>query len=293
MMLPTAHCRLITLGELDCLAISHPEFHAKLLLQGAQLIEFTPAQETNWLWLSPTAQYRRGSSVRGGIPICWPWFGNAEKNPEPVQQHITQPAKAPAHGYARTLLWQLENIQEHPHHLIVTLSLQSSSEHWLAPLQLHAEFKFSAQGLAIQLHTHNVSANPVSFSQALHTYFPTTNLSNTKISGFDGHSYIDTLDNWSKKEQQGDIIFTEETDRIYIGNAQLKLHSPDHILTLSATGSQSTVVWNPWIEKSKTLSQFSEQDYLQMFCVETANALQDAVHLSAQQSHDLILTLHR
>lgn len=293
-LLEASHfCSLIQLDELACLSIEHPNFQAKLLLQGAQLLDFSPAGDRNWFYLSPQARYQQGQSVRGGVPICWPWFGQANKNPSQVQQHIITPDTAPAHGFARSLDWQLNAIEEDAQQVKICLSLPLKSELWQPTLDLNAEFSFSASELKIQLTTTNNSAQAVCFSQALHSYFPTTDITATSIQGFDRCSYVDTLDGWKHKTQQNNIYFVGETDRIYQSAPSLTLHTPEQTLTLDATGSHSTVVWNPWIDKSKTLSQFSERNYLQMFCIETANALNDAITLAPKQTHCLALRLHK
>ncbi len=281
-------------GELDCLEVRHPAFSADLLLQGAQLLHYAPAGEESWLWLSDSVEYKQGTSVRGGIPLCWPWFGNAEMNPESVKASISNPADAPAHGFARTRIWSLAEVYEDSDEVVVTMKLDDCQHPlWQAELAIEAEFRFTASSVSVVLATTNNSETAVSFSQALHTYFPTSDIHNTRISGFDGESYLETLEGWQRKTQQGDISFSGETDRIYFGEETLSLITPKHTTDLSCQGSHSAVVWNPWIEKSLRLSQFAADDYQRMFCVETANAADDAVTLAAGDEHVLCMLLTR
>ena len=281
-------------GELACLEIRHPLFSADLLLQGAQLLHFAPAGDSNWLWLSEQASYRRGQSVRGGIPVCWPWFGNAAKNPAAVQDNIPQPHKAPAHGFARARTWTPAQCYEAADRVELTLTLEEcTDENWLPALQPRIQFVFSAAALNISLITRNNSAHTVTFSQALHTYFPAQDIREVRIDGLQNSRYIDTLENWQEKKQQGSVTFSAETDRIYYPAGALRLITPVRTLTLETQGSHSAVVWNPWIHKSLTLSQFASDAWQRMFCVETANAADDAISLPAGQEHCLQLTLSR
>lgn len=280
--------------ELDCLQIRHPLFSADLLLQGAQLLHYAPQGQDNWLWLSARAEYKKGVSVRGGIPLCWPWFGNAAMNPEAVKALITTPAEAPAHGFARARDWVLTEVYEDNEDVVLTLNLSDTTHPmWQAGLSADAEFRFTASSVSLVLTTHNKGDKPVTFSQALHSYFPTSDISATHLRGLEGSRYIDTLDGWQSKTQTGEVTFTAETDRIYYGEENISLQTPEHTTELSSQGSNSCVVWNPWTEKSLRLSQFAADDFKRMFCVETANALDDAITLAPSESHSLSLLLTR
>ena len=129
---PYVFCNANKRGELDVIEVSHPFFKAALLLQGAQLLSFQPTDQQGWIWLSEQAEYKRGTSVRGGIPICWPWFGDADKNPKAVQDMIGT-EKPPAHGFARTQDWTLTKIREDCHQVELSLQLEvTASELWQA-----------------------------------------------------------------------------------------------------------------------------------------------------------------
>jgi len=280
--------------ELTCLEIRHPLFTADLLLQGAQLISYAPEGEQNWLWLSELAEYKSGKSLRGGIPVCWPWFGNTDKNPPAVQAQIKDINSASAHGFARERDWHITELEEDDESILVILTLTDCTHSlWRSSLSVEAEFRFTGSCLSLTLTTENIDEKTVSFSQALHTYFPTADISKTRVAGFDGTTYIDTLDNWQEKQQRGDIEFREETDRIYYAEEPVTLQTPGYQLELNTQGSSSAVVWNPWIEKAKALSQFADDAYQRMFCVETANAAADAITLAAGESHSLRLLLSK
>ena len=290
-----AFCQRSRLNELDSIQIKHPLFKATILLQGAQIIEFSPAHHhfQNALWLSPNAEYKTGESVRGGIPLCWPWFGAADKNPDNIRQCIQRPT---AHGFARSSLWQLKEINESSHQVEILLALTTTSDshqYWPYDFELEARFTLG-KTLHLQLTTRNTDEQNVSYSQALHTYLPTNDINKTYIHGVHNTHYIDALEQWQLKQQRGNITFQGETDRIYQlrSNTQtLSAVTPAHILTIRQSNSCSTVIWNPWIEKSKHLSQFNQDDYKKMFCIETANVLDDSVTLTPKGSHTISMQL--
>ncbi|MEK9711829.1 MAG: D-hexose-6-phosphate mutarotase [Thalassolituus sp.] len=283
-------CTMTTRGDLSGISVNHPDFSSFILFQGAQLLEFKSGS-SDWIWLSEEAEYETGTSVRGGIPVCWPWFGNADKNPESVQKHILS-AQPPAHGFARTQNWQLSVLNETDNQIVITLQLATpENDHWNSPAEATLTFTLSKQALTLELTT-TATERSFTFSQALHTYFPTTDIHQTRISGINGYSYIDAMDNWQTKQQSGDIVFTEETDRIYQVPSSADLITPTHRFTLTSN-SQSAVVWNPWVDKAERLSQFANDAWQRMFCVETANVMEDVVSLEAGQTHTLKLTLTR
>lgn len=292
-------CKSIQKGELDAIQINHPLFHATLLLQGAQLIEFCPQKSNyeNLLWLSNHVEYKVGQPLRGGIPICWPWFGNLEKNPENIQQQ-TQVNNAPAHGIVRDIPWFIHSIEENCEGVIIELKVQSNSSLnsiWPYDFSLTARFTFS-QTLTVELITENTGQTSFAFSQALHTYLPTKDIKRTYIHNAHGSEYIDALDGWKKKKQQGRIVFNQETDRLYSfknnlndDQFELRVESPNKQLTLTTVNSLSAVVWNPWIDKSKKLSQFTAEDYTSMYCIESANIMSNHKSLAKNENTSIIL----
>ena len=295
-------CQHVKIDQLAAIKIEHPLFSATLLLQGAQLIEFTPCDaENSLLWLSDTVEYKQGKPLRGGIPICWPWFGNVDKNPTEIQQQLKGPANA--HGFARSMPWQVHSITESCQQVEVVLQLTSNQQSlalWPFEFNLQARFVFT-RALNVELTTTNTGTKTFAISQALHTYLPTTDITKTYIHNAHDSIYIDALDNWKEKKLSGRMGFSEETDRLYFFNAakasdpldsyELRVESPNQQLVLKNTHSQSAVIWNPWVEKSKRLSQFSPQDYQRMYCIETANVLSDHKVLAPNKQQCLTFEL--
>lgn len=280
-------------GGLPAIAVLHPAFSASVLLQGAQLLRFNPTGESNWLWLSEDEPFLAGKAVRGGIPICWPWFGDPHRNPDRVQQHIRA---GQAHGFARQANWQLDSIEESPHSVLLALVLDTMhlpGTHWAGQAQVTATFRFSAGALSVALKTINTDTETLHFSQALHSYFPTPDIRQTRVEGLSGEQYVDTLDNWQTKFQQGPLCFQTETDRIYDVSSPLQLVTPAASMCLRQAQARTAVVWNPWEAKAQRLSHFAPSAWQRMFCVETANVLHDAVSLAPGESHTMGFDLSR
>ncbi|MFC4261196.1 D-hexose-6-phosphate mutarotase [Marinobacter lacisalsi] len=285
------YTQLETLGDLDAIRISHPLVEATVVLQGAHLVHFSPAGQDNWLWMSPLARFEKGVAIRGGIPVCWPWFGDPARNPDPVRSKIDTSG---AHGFARTAIWTLERLEELEEAVMVTLALDAtpaSASSWNGHAHASLTLRFSPEGLTLALTTRNDGKGPLAITQALHSYLPTTNVSDTVIQGLEGTRYLDTLDGWALRQQEGVITFTGETDRIYQAARDMLIQSPHHHTRLTSDGSASTVVWNPGPVKAARLSDFPDDAWTGMLCVETANAADDYRELQPGASHTLTMTL--
>ncbi|HTN33487.1 MAG TPA: D-hexose-6-phosphate mutarotase [Marinobacter sp.] len=282
-----------TIGQLEALEVHHPLFRATLFLQGAHLIEFTPKNESNWLWVSDTARFEPGRSIRGGIPICWPWFGDPARNAPEIRKRIHTNT---AHGFARSVLWKLEDVRESAHEVEISLSLDANEDFagiWSGHALALITFTFSANDCQLALTTTNLDNQPMAFSQALHTYLPTQDITRSRLLGLGFSNYIDTLHNWEHHAQEGPVYFDGETDRIYEGSEPLIVVTPAGTRRIISVGSDSTVVWNPGPDKAIRLSDFPDDAWRTMLCVETANAAGDYRVLNRGQSHTLGTLLER
>jgi len=285
--------RWTTVGQLEAVEVHHPLFKARLFIQGAHLTQFIPREESNWLWVSDDAIFKPGQAIRGGIPVCWPWFGVPGQNPPQVRRRILTGA---SHGFARTALWKLEDVRETASEVEISLSLHANpdfAEAWKGSALCLATFTFSASGFQVALTTTNLGDSPLALTQALHTYLPTNDIAATRVEGLNGCVYTDALDNWSDFTQYGPVRFSGETDRIYESGKPLTVITPTDSRSLQAVGSDSTVVWNPGPDKAARLSDFPDSAWQRMLCVETANALSDYRVLNAGQSHTIGVMIGR
>lgn len=289
--------RKIQLDELDALHIESEKFTAKIVLQGGHLIEFyTVDKPVNWLWMGEKVTYKKGVAIRGGVPICFPMFGNYAENPAEVQ--ATFDKGMAKHGLARTSMWELLEQNLTNDKATVTLGWQVpqafSEQYPEIKLQAKLIFELSVDGFSITLESQNLGEQEIYLTQAFHTYLPTDDIRQTRIEDFNQTQYVDMLnDNTQTLKQMGDITFGQEVDRIYEASPTIVLKTPTYRATLTAKNSLSTVIWNPWIEKSKTLDQFAPNDFEKMVCIETANAGKDFVKLKKEECKILAVYMHR
>lgn len=282
--------------ELTVLAINNRHATAAIALQGAQVLEYKPHGAQPVIWLSDQVEYKRGQSQRGGIPVCWPWFGALERNPSAVSALTQNNIEQPAHGLVRARDWTIQSIRENDDNTDIILSFVSDSllqQYWPHAAELQLRITIGTT-LRLELTTRNLGAQPLAITQALHTYFAISAIDHVHVSGFENTRYIDTLDAWREHRQRDAIYFNAETDRIYLDvPREIVLHDSgwQRAIHLRATNSASAVVWNPWIEKSKRLSQFRPDAWRDMVCIETANVLDDRIELAPQAQQTLTLEI--
>jgi len=265
--------------------INNQHASATLALQGGHLMTWTPTGAEPVVWLSPDATLAPGKSIRGGVPICWPWFG----------AHQTQP-DFPAHGFARTVQWQVINTKQLANgDTQITLQLDADNiPQQLWPHATTAQCQITVgKTLEIALTTLNNGQDDITISEALHTYFAVSDVRNISIRGLDGCHYLDKVEGMQQKQQSGDITFASEVDRVYIDSeTDCVIRDPalSRQIRIGKTGSRSTVVWNPWIEKSFQMGDMGEDGYLKMICVESANAANNQVTIAAGEQHQLTVS---
>ena len=246
-------------------------------LNGGHVTHFQPVNEKPMLFMSAASDFESGKAIRGGIPICFPWFG----------PHASDTSK-PSHGYARLNQWRIVETCATPESLSVELATE------ITPFDLRYLIEFG-KALKVSLMVRNDSDEHVECEVALHTYFSVSSIDNVTITGLENASYFDKLKpgecSATEKptgEPTGEPIkIASEVDRVYQNTeSAIKVHDSgyERVIVTEKTGSQSTVVWNPWIEKAKRMSDFGDNEYPQMLCVETANITPNAIQLSPNQT---------
>ncbi|MCX6052228.1 MAG: D-hexose-6-phosphate mutarotase [Campylobacterales bacterium] len=249
----------------------------KIALQGGHLFHFARNGEEPILWLSDTSDFKIGTAIRGGVPICWPSFGM--NNPD-----------LPQHGFARVGMWKLENSKEIDANTTqITLVLNDTQESlgmWNYKFELELKITISDK-LTMELTTTNLDEKPFKLTQALHTYFQISDISNITIKGLSGKPYLDALTN-KVCQQNGDITFEQEVDCVYqeVDN-KILLVDKNRTITIQNKGSSSVVVWNPWIQKCKRMSAIENDAYKEFVCIESANAYDDFKILLPHAKHTL------
>lgn len=258
--------------------------HAKatICLQGAHLMNWTPHGQPSVIWMSPAAQLAPGKSIRGGVPVCWPWFG----------PHATQ-ASFPGHGFARTVLWEViatKALADNGTWIALRLlPTDATRAQWPHACEVVLQIAVGAS-LDMDLGTLNRDAQPITIGDALHTYFAVSDIGEVLVHGLEGTTYIDKVDGGSQKRQIGPVAITEEVDRIYRNTtADCVIEDPawQRRIRIAKRGSHSTVVWNPWIAKAEKMGDLGENGHRKMLCVESTNAADDVVTLAPNQEHHL------
>jgi D-hexose-6-phosphate mutarotase len=231
------------------------------------------------LFLSSQSQWTAGRAIRGGVPICFPWFGNNADD-----------RGAPAHGFVRTKPWQLESIVRDADAVTVTLfteSDESTKRWWPFDFRLVHRATFGSE-LSLELALTNTGANPLRFEEALHTYLKVGHIEKVRLQGLDAVHYLDKTDSNRERTQSGAITIVSETDRVYL-NTRHGVEVEDEALRrrflVAKENSLTTVVWNPWVQKAKSLSDLGDAEWMQMVCVETCNVAAFAVDVAPGQQH--------
>ncbi len=264
----------------DLVEVTNAQATARLALQGAQLLHWAPVGQQSAIWVSDQAIYAPGKPVRGGAPVCWPWFGPHESRTD-----------FPAHGFARNQLWEIVSVVALPDGS-TQLSLrlpgqEGTAELWPHDTALDMELTIGKH-LKVDLVTRNLGDQPVTVGQALHTYFHIGDIRQVSILGLEGCPYVDKVRHGERHVQAGEIRFEQETDRIYLDSTRdVVIHDPvlGRRIHIAKKGSASTVVWNPWLEKATAMKDLGADGYTHMVCVENANAADDVRILPAGSSH--------
>lgn len=264
--------------------VAHPAASASIALHGAHLTAWQPTGARPVIYTSPDARFMAGKEIRGGIPICWPWF-NA---------HPTDPSM-PAHGFARIRFWTLTRVAEDNAFVELEFTLNSSDEtRSLFPhdFRVTLTMRIGAE-LSVALRTTNLSPDPITISGALHTYFAIGDLSEIAITGLEGVDYLDTVGEHAERAQEGPIHFGGEVDRVYRAAPPVRIvdRAFGGNITMESSGSRSTVVWNPFIQKAATIGDLPDDAYRDFVCIEAANAKHDVRTLLPEESHTLAMTL--
>ena len=273
-------------GDWPFIQIHNAHARATISLYGGQVLGFHPHHTTDDLmFLSERAFYEQGKAIKGGAPICWPWFGAD-----------TSGMNRGAHGFARNQLWRVVSTRELADDgaTEVVLALKPSPkslELWAHTFDLTSTITVG-KTLKIALVTRNTSDTPMHLTQAIHTYFKVGDIGQTQVLGLENTQYIDNAvgGNREIKPQMGAIDFTQEVDRIYTHTPpimQIVDAAWQRNIQIQATGSHSTVVWNPWVEIAKKSADLNDGDYQKFVCVETANAADDCVQIAPNASHTL------
>jgi len=273
-------------GDIPVVEIKNNQASATISLQGAHVLSWKPRDQDDVIWLSNDAIFAAGKSIRGGVPICWPWFGAHENNDS-----------FPAHGFARTVLWQVIDTQKlSSDETQITFRLSTNQldkdKQKMWPQETVAEYRLKiAKTLTLELKTFNKSNETITIGQALHTYFNIEDINNTIVTGLEGKTYLDKTDKFKSKIQDGPITINNEVDRVYLDTTDdVTIDNTKRKIIIKKQGSNSTVVWNPWEDVATKMGDLGEAGYKKILCVESANVADDTITINAGESYTLLVT---
>lgn len=252
-------------GGFPAIHISNSWASACISLHGGQILSYQPkSANQDLLFLSPDTEYKFGVAIRGGVPVCWPWFGPATRSNATL--------KLPSHGFARNTVWRIEKteIDENGFSRVVIVLNDDESTRELWPYKFQLKLSFLVgKSLSLELETSNTGEVAFEVTQALHSYFYVGDVSKCLVKGLGDISYIDKLDNGASKSQIGDLLIEDPVDRIYqAGTNVVYINDPvlNRQISVTSRANDSTVIWNPW----KPLKDMSGDHFKNMLCIEAA-----------------------
>ena len=270
-------------GGLRRLVIGTAQADAEIYLQGAHVTHFQPRGGKPVLFMSAKSWFEPGKPIRGGVPICFPWFGPRQDG-----------KPGAAHGFARLLEWELTAAEQAGNGAVeIGLRLVSNDatrKEWDG--EFEAEYRVTVgPALGLRLRVRNTSRQPMRIAEALHTSLAVDDVRQVSIEGLAGTAYSDRVGTpHEETEGAAPIRITAETDRIYRNtHAMCVVRDPgwNRRLVVEKTGSDATVVWNPWIAKAKAMPDFGDDEWPSMLCIETCNVREHAVTVAPGQSHGM------
>ncbi|KAM7472267.1 hypothetical protein LguiA_010450 [Lonicera macranthoides] len=264
---------------MDQVVIRNPQgASARVSLHGGQVTSWRTDRGEELLFTSNKAIFKPPKAMRGGIPICFPQFGNCGS----LEQH----------GFARNKIWTIDDDPPplHPNDSqgksFIDLLLKPSEEDlkcWPHSFEFRLRVALASDGnLTMISRIRNINGKPFSFSFAYHTYLSVSDISEVRIEGLETLDYLDNLSQRERFTEQGDAItFESEVDRVYLRSPNCVAvldHERKRTYVLKKEGLPDVVVWNPWEKKSKSMTDFGDEEYKQMLCVDAA-ALEKAITL--------------
>ncbi|MFW6187042.1 MAG: D-hexose-6-phosphate mutarotase [Actinomycetota bacterium] len=252
--------------------------------QGAHVSAWAPTGSAPVLWLSPSTALEEGVPIRGGVPVCFPWFADGADG-----------GREPKHGFARILRWHVQSRESSDHEAVIVYRLSDADvtdpvHREQFPHRFEAEYvvRFGAE-LVLELSVTNTGDRPFDVEEALHAYLAVGDVRKIRVEGLDGAGYRDKVLDRDGCVQEGELRLDGETDRVYRSSADVAVVDPvlGRVLRIRKESSATTVVWNPWAEKAAALPDVGADGWTGFVCVEGANTHADAVHLEPDETHTM------
>ncbi len=279
------HTEQIEAHGLKALRLRASDGEALVYLQGGHVASFQTQQHGELLWLSQQTVYQPGKAIRGGIPLCFPWFGAHPSRPD-----------LPAHGFARTHAFAFQGSEERGDAVVAELTLELRDAARLGfPHSFRARVQLTVGAeLSLSFELENLGEAPLDYELALHTYLGISDIRQVEVLGLSGAHYDDKVSQTlNLLEGSSPLRFVAETDRVYTSRSTVSVVDPGRKrrLVVAKQDSNTTVVWNPWLDKAKRMSDFGDNEWPQMLCIESANTGQARVRLEPGARHATATTI--
>lgn len=272
-------------GGLPMVRVNTKAAKGEVYLYGAQVTSWAPAGEPEVLFLSQDSYWEDGRAIRGGIPICLPWFGDKADD-----------SNAPKHGFVRTREWRLDALSADEHGCVTLVCvLENDAGNALWPHEFCAVYRVTIGAtLRLELSVINNGTSPMRFEEALHSYLRVGDVRQIRVEGLENTRYLDKTEKYKEKLQGGPIEITEETDRVFLQTrkpVEVVDGSLARRIVTEKKNSGTSVVWNPWKKLAAELPDFGDEEWLEMVCVEGCNVLHSPVVIEPDEEHSLVVTL--
>ncbi len=264
--------------------VNNKKASALISLYAGQVLSYKPVDEAeDFLFNSESAFFQEGKAIKGGIPICWPWFGADTKDPD-----------HPDHGFARNNYWSVATVlgldNGDTKIRLEFVDTDKSREIWPYAFYLSLDILIS-DSLSLELFTRNTGTQTFNITEALHTYFNVGDATQVKVLGLEHTEYLDKTENFVKVCQVGAVTLTEETDHIHTDvKHDLTIDDPafNRKIRISSWGNKNVVVWNPWAKGSADIKDLDSEDYKHFICIEIANAASDSVEIPPNGEYKML-----
>ena len=273
-------------GGLPKIRVTAEASSAEIYLYGSQVTSWQPRGTEEVIFVSEQSEWEDGRAIRGGVPICFPWFRAKADNPQ-----------APKHGFVRTRVWRLDSIRagaDGAVSLVCSTESDASTREWW-PYEFRLVHRVTVgSNLGMELTVRNTGATALRFEEALHTYFRVGAVQGVRVRGLDQVAYLDNTDANRKVIQSGDVVIAKATDNAYLDTAtapELVDGALGRVVRTDKENSATTVVWNPWQQGAAALSDFGNDEWQRMTCVEASNILESAISLDPGEDHTMRATL--
>lgn len=258
---------------------------AEIFLSGAHLRSWQPAGHGPVLWMSGKSNFTEGAAIRGGVPICFPWFGVPERYPD-----------AAHHGFARTSRWELIEVSECIDTVTLVLRLRDTpaSRRTCWPYRFEATYTVTIGAeLVLTLEVENRDEIDLTYETALHTYYAVGDAQQTRITGLEGLPYLEGGRRVTISDMRPLRLGIAETGRRYDEATGGCLDDPvnGRVIAVTSQGSRGVIIWNPGQERARDLIDFEDGGWTDTICLETCNLAESAVRLRPGDRHRTSVTV--